>query len=386
MIRAPRAGSRTALLVVVAGVLTVMEVTQTYLQLSAAGEPITPVDAVLLTGPIWILWAVLAPLVFAIASRLPLEKGPRGRTLLLHLVAGIGLSTLHTLLYVPLMMLSGLPEHWGVGFGAAIEKYLVVRTHLNLLVYAAISAVYYGLDMHRRARERELLTAELQASLARSKLDALRMQLNPHFLFNAMHVVSTLILRGENASANRVLGRLSGLLRASLDGAETHEVALRRELAWLERYLEIERIRFSDRLSIEIDAPEALLEASVPYLALQPLAENAIRHGIAPRIEGGRVRIAARRVRERLELEVWNDGPGLPAGYREGVGLSNTRARLAQLYGAAASLTLRSAAQGGVSAVVSVPWRPTVAGAGDAAAPVAGLGPAVLPQRAVEVR
>jgi two-component system, LytTR family, sensor kinase len=348
----------------VAGVLTVLEVTQTYVHLSAAGEAITPGAAALLAGPIWLLWAALAPVVFLVSSHLPLEAGVRGRSLLLHLLVALSLSTLHTLLYVPLMMLSGMPEQWGVGFGAATRKYLLVRTHLNLLGYAAIAGVYYGMELRRRARSRELLAAELQTSLTRAKLDALRMQLNPHFLFNAMHVVSTLILRGENTAANRVLGRLAELLRASLDGAESHEVVLRRELEWLERYLEIERVRFSDRLSIQIHVPESLLDATVPFLVLQPLVENAMRHGIGSRVEGGCVRVEARCRDETLELEVWNDGPGLPPGHVEGVGLTNTRARLAQLYGETGSLTLRSAPQGGVSAVVSLPYRPAAPTAG----------------------
>jgi sensor histidine kinase YesM len=200
----------------------------------------------------------------------------------------------------------------------------------------------------------------LEASLSRAKLDSLRMQLNPHFLFNTLNAISVMAMKGERQGVVRMLMLLSDLLRLSLDNKQ-HVVALRDELEILDRYLEIENVRFRDRLTLERAIDPAVLDAEVPSLVLQPLVENAIRHGVSRRPGRGVVRVEAQTVAgEWLELRVLDTGPGVdstPARDGTGVGLSNTRARLEQLYGSRQELTLVSRQGGGACATVRVPLR-----------------------------
>ena len=186
------------------------------------------------------------------------------------------------------------------------------------------------------------------------------MQLNTHFLFNTLHVISALIHENPE-DADRIVARLSELLRVSLEQSDTQEVPLRQELSFLERYLEIEQVRFQDRLAVELDIESGLDDILVPSLILQPLVENAIRHGIAPREDMGRLKIAARRLNGMLELKVGDNGPGLPetevASHPEGVGLSNTRSRLSHLYGANHQFQLTPAPGGGLEVTLLIPCR-----------------------------
>ena len=208
----------------------------------------------------------------------------------------------------------------------------------------------------RAARLRER-TAQLEGQLAAAQLDALRMQLNPHFLFNTLHAVSTLMARDVDG-ARRMISDLSNLLRLVLDGSDGPEVPLDDELDVLGHYLDIERTRFADRLDVAMDVDADARGALVPTLILQPLVENAIKHGIAPRGEGGRVEIAAHRLNGHLVVHVCDDGPGVPLNgpTRDGVGLKNTRDRLEKLYGTDAELTLRNRPDGGLDAEVRLPY------------------------------
>jgi LytS/YehU family sensor histidine kinase len=217
-----------------------------------------------------------------------------------------------------------------------------------------------GWHYHQRNRERELQASALATELVRTRLDVLRMQLNPHFLFNTLHTISALIHESPE-DADRIVARLSELLRVSLEQSDTQEVPLREELAFLERYLEIEQTRFQDRLAIEMEIDAGLDDVLVPSLILQPLVENAVRHGIEPRENTGRITIAARRLEAMLELKVSDNGPGLSetemAPRREGVGLSNTRSRLLHLYGAKQQFELTPAPGGGLEARLLIPCR-----------------------------
>lgn len=228
----------------------------------------------------------------------------------------------------------------------------------NLLMYVAIVASALGLEAHRRYRDRELHASQLEVQLAQARLQALKSQLHPHFLFNTLHAISTLMHRDVDA-ADRMMSRLSDLLRLSLDTFGTHTVSLRQELDFLRRYLEIEQIRFGDRLAVELDIEPLTLDAEVPSFILQPLVENAVRHGISPRARGGTVRLRSDRDHGTLTLIVEDDGVGLPDGNgvrREGVGLSNTRARLSQLYGEDYTLELVGA-DPGLRVCMSIPYR-----------------------------
>ena len=249
-------------------------------------------------------------------------------------------------------------------FSYLIRKMAIHYVVMSLMMYWMVVFGHLGWHYYQRYRERETQAADLKRELTEAKLDALRMQLNPHFLFNTLHAVSALIHENPEA-ADRVIARLSELLRLSLDRSKPQEVPLSEELAFLERYLEIEQTRFADRLKVERKVSPEVQSALVPYLILQPLVENAIRHGIEPREEMGQVTISAQRNDGKLELRVSDNGAGLagekgsPA--REGIGLSNTRSRLRHLYGENFRLELSGAAGGGLEARIEIPYHTTPA-------------------------
>lgn len=297
----------------------------------------------------WYIWAAFTPLILWLARKFPLEHGRWLRSLLVHLPAGI----IFTLLKIAveneiqrrLLGLQGPSNSAG-------------KLHIAFLTYWAIVGVALAYDYYRRYREHELASARLEKQLAQAQVQALQMQLHPHFLFNTMHAISALMHRDVEA-AERMLTRLSDLLRLTLDRADRQEVTLREEMEFIDRYLEIQQIRFQDRLAVKTHVPVEALDALVPNLLLQPLVENAIRHGIAPRHGPGTIEIRAAVVDSRLHLEVRDDGPGLPrAGeLREGLGLSNTRARLAQLYGPSHRFELLGGEPQGLRVRIEVPAR-----------------------------
>jgi LytS/YehU family sensor histidine kinase len=226
----------------------------------------------------------------------------------------------------------------------------------NVVIYWVLVGATHAFHYYERFRERELRASQLEAELAQAQLHRLRAQLHPHFLFNALNAISTLIETDPEA-ADRMLSQLAGLLRESLREDAPHEVSLRDELSFLDRYLEIEKTRFPDRLSVALDIHPAMLDARVPHLLLQPLVENAIRHGIARRAGAGRIEIRAWRENGYLRLEVKDNGPGLrdPEIKGKGIGLVNTRARLERLHGQKTLLTLRGLPEGGAVASVTLP-------------------------------
>jgi sensor histidine kinase YesM len=234
----------------------------------------------------------------------------------------------------------------------------------DLMVYFAVLAASFARTYFLRYRARqeeaarlEAQTALLQAELAEARLSALQSQLNPHFLFNTLHAVSSLVER-DPRGVRRMIARLSDLLRFTLERTDQQEVALEQELAFLERYLEIMQIRFQGRLEVRTHVDAGVSDALVPTLVLQPLVENAVKHGVGKVDGSGVIEISARRSGDRLVLAVRDNGPGLDGASTgdEGVGLRNTRARLEQLYGTAQSLTLRTADEGGLVAEITLPY------------------------------
>lgn len=225
----------------------------------------------------------------------------------------------------------------------------------GMIAYTAIVGGLTALCSTNRASKRALREAALRTQAAQAELRALHMQLHPHFLFNALHAISVLIGKNEDA-ARRVVLLLGDLLRQSLSRNAIQEVTLQEEIDFLRSYLEIEETRFPDRLRVTIEVPAEHLRARVPSFILQPLVENAIRYGIAPRTEAGRVVVRGRRTGDVLLLEVWNDGPAATLPTREGIGLRTTRERLALLFGDAGRLALCNE-DGGVTARVEIPWR-----------------------------
>jgi two-component system, LytTR family, sensor kinase len=228
----------------------------------------------------------------------------------------------------------------------------------DVIAYSGACGVIYGLEARRRLRAQEMTAARLEAQLARAQLEALRVQLQPHFLFNTLNAISMMVRKGETDGAVRMLAGLSDLLRMALASVGKQEVSLRQELDFLERYLALQQVRFSDRLDVRMRISPEALEARVPSLVLQPLAENAVRHGLGPQSEGGTLEIGAERSGADLVLSVRDTGVGLPpeAERRDGVGLENVRARLAVLYPDAHRFTLENHPGGGVLATVSIPF------------------------------
>jgi two-component system LytT family sensor kinase len=326
---------------------------QFYISSAKAGLGVTWKQAVGYALGDWYVFAVLSVPVIRLARRFHFEAGSWGPSLAVHLPACLAFSLLY-------MVLRAWVGGWQsqASFAEAFRPLLVKTWHFNLLIYWVIVAVGQAFDYYRKYRERELRTAELEKRLAMAKLQALQMQLNPHFLFNTLHSIAALMHKDVEA-ADRMITRLGDLLRAALEGSDTQEVSLRQELEFVESYLEIEKIRFGDRLTIKLDISDETLEAQVPNLILQPLVENAIRHGIEPRARPGRIELAARRQAGNLEMRVSDNGAGLRDGLppAEGIGLSNTRMRLRELYGSTHRFELSRGPEGGLLVQLTIPFR-----------------------------
>ncbi|HWA15468.1 MAG TPA: histidine kinase, partial [Gemmatimonadales bacterium] len=236
-------------------------------------------------------------------------------------------------------------------------SYLRSRLQFELLTYLLVLVIILGLRWLRHAREKELAASRLQAQLSQAELLALKMQLHPHFLFNTLHAIGVLV-RENPAAAERTITLLGDLLRATLTHAGVQEVTLAEELAFLRTYLEIEQLRFQDRLTVRFEVEAGNDRALVPNFILQPLVENAVRHAIEPREDAGSITVRVRQQEGNIELAVLDDGNGLGAGNgREGngIGLSTTRSRLSMLYGERASLALTPRPEGGLACVVRLP-------------------------------
>jgi signal transduction histidine kinase len=326
---------------------------QFYISSAKAGLEVSWKQAVSYALGDWYVFALLSIPVSGLARRFPFESIKWGRSLLVHLAS----SMIFSFVYIVLRASLGSWQY-GASFGEAFRPLLVKTWHFNLLIYCVIVAVSQAFDYYRKYRERELRASELEKHLVQAKLQALQMQLNPHFLFNTLHSISSLMHKDVEA-ADRMIMRLSDLLRAALDGADTQEVSLRKELELLQLYLGIEQIRFGNRLTVEVNVAPEVLGAQVPNFILQPLVENAIRHGIEPRARPGKIELRACRSAETLTLAVCDNGKGIPdtKPAREGVGLSNTRARLQELYGEAHRFELRSGPEGGLRVEMTFPFR-----------------------------
>ncbi len=306
-----------------------------YLWLSGQGRQVSWSKLVGLHLPQWIPWALATPLIHRLACRFPYHRQRRLRFAAVHTLAAGSLSGV-MLIYAAAVE-AWLQSGWsGLSWGALrlwLGRLLPGRLGLYLLLYGAILGVAIAIESYRALRERELRASRLETLLAEARLEALRSQLQPHFLFNTLHSIATLV-EDNPAAARTMIAQLGDLLRASLGQLAHQEVTLGEEFEMLDCYLDIEQTRFGDRLRIERQINADLLAAQVPYLVLQPLVENAIRHGIAVSSLAGRLAIGAAAAGERLLLTVSDDGPGCPQGgaVEEGIGLSNTRERLQQLY------------------------------------------------------
>jgi signal transduction histidine kinase len=305
------------------------------------------------------LWFAATPLILWLARRFPLDRHQWLASVLVHLGVSAILSFLLLALYVLITSLVGL-EAARQTFLGAFRGQLVTSFHSEVLTYWMVIGLCHGVGYYRKYRERDLRAAQLESRLAQAQLDALKMQLHPHFLFNTLNSISVLMSEDVTA-ARRMLMRLSELLRTSLENVGRHEVSLREELEFLRNYLEIEQTRFQDRLAVRIDVEPAALDARVPNLILQPLVENAIRHGTAPRAQPGLIEIRAVRENGMVQLQVRDNGAGLgsttPQNLLKGIGLSNTQARLKQLYGADHRFEMCEPSGGGLEVTIRIPFR-----------------------------
>jgi two-component sensor histidine kinase len=317
-------------------------------------------------APVWVLlnvidawfWAGLTIPVFWLALRFRFTRRGWPLALGVHVVGATAASLVSILFNLKATQLL-VP-----GFDIQFSGYFRQVFFTNFQWYLLLMGLAYGLENLRRLRDRDVQAAQLGERLAQARLEALKMQIQPHFLFNTLHTISELIHEDPDA-AERMLTRLGDLLRLTVDNAQSHEVSLAQEMEFLEAYLEIQRTRFSDRLEVLVNVADDTREAMVPNLVLQPLVENAIRHGAASTGGLGRILVKAVRVDGRLRMEVHDNGAGPRTAERprtrQGVGVKNTRARLEQMYGADGRLELSHCPIGGTVAAVEIPYRSAAA-------------------------
>jgi two-component system LytT family sensor kinase len=311
----------------------------------------------------WYVPAALTSSIFRLAHRFPVASGRWARTLGVYAIGAWCFSLIHFVCTMAVILLLWAPPP-SVPWTTRVQRIYLTNLDWTLMTFAAIVGLAHALEYYRESRERALGAAHLETRLAEARLRTLEAQLHPHFLFNTLHAISALIHSKPDA-ADRMISRLSDLLRITFAGSGVARVPLQEELEFLQKYLEIEQTRFQDRLTVRYDVDPETLDAEVPRLILQPLVENAIKHGLAPRVEPGMISIAARREGDVLHLEVRDNGVGLTAADRarldSGIGLSNTRARLECLYGAAQTLDFVDPGQG-LAVELRFPFRlfPTV--------------------------
>jgi len=312
------------------------------------------------------VWALLTPLVLWLGMRFRIQRRNWVRRVGLHLMLAIAISLGQLAVEGAILYRVGVFPTFMTGFLATFFFLLMIGFHQGVTTYFIVIGIQYGISYYRQYQEREqqalrleLNTSELKRQLAHAQLGALKMQLQPHFLYNTLNAIMVLVRQQKGRQAEEMLGRLSDLLRCVLEDVDAQEVPLRRELEYLQLYLSIEQARFPDRLRAEISADMAILDAAVPQMGLQPIVENAIRHGIGQSSSAGRIQIHAARVTDQLVIKVEDDGPGLideAPSSSAGIGLSNTRARLRQLYGDAASLRVENGERGGAVVTMALPY------------------------------
>jgi two-component system, LytTR family, sensor kinase len=308
----------------------------------------------------WLPWVLATPLVLRLGRRYPAGQWRRLSTWLTHLSACAAIG----LVYAGWVALwEEWLNPWALSPGPDPFAQLWLRKFDNgllsyLILYGVILLVSSMQDSRERLARQQAETARVNEQLSQAQLNALRRQIEPHFLFNTLNAIAGLVREKRNDAAVDMIAGLSDFLRRVVEESGRQQVPLGEELDFAQKYLDIQKVRFAERLQVSVDVPSELFPAQVPSLILQPMVENAVKHGIAKRVQGGAIRIAASRCNGRLTLRVYNDGPGLPAGWektRTGVGISNARTRLQNLYGDEFELSMQNQEPGGVEISVSVP-------------------------------
>jgi len=359
----PRFASRRALLIIFLGatMLGVFSAIQAYNYVALFSEKPQPIEILLgLNMSYWYAWAILAPFVLWLARTYRFERLKWTRALVVHVPAVFMVTFAHAMLLgagrvATMHFLAGRDVEWWLGVR---ERYFLYFDW-EMMTYWAIIAVSHAFEYYRESQERALTTAQLQTRLAEARLQALQRQLHPHFLFNTLHTISALMHRDIDA-ADTMLARLSDLLRLTLERVGSQLVPLKDELDFINKYLDIERTRYGERLHISFIIEPDTLSASVPNFLLQPIVENALRHGISPKVGGGRVEVRAHHTGEWLQLVVQDDGYGVPPdrldAFNTGVGLTNTRSRLEHLYPGNHTFEFQTPAGGGLAVTIVIPF------------------------------
>ena len=305
----------------------------------------------------WNLWVLFVPLILRLVRRFPLERDSWRSTIFIFAVAGIVIALARAV--IPVFI------HFFVIYDTRYLRSYVSNKYFDLISDFLLALVVFGLvftfgqalNYYKQYRENELKASRLAAQLAQSQLQALKMQIHPHFLFNTLNAISSLQLEDAKAS-QKMTARLGDFLRLTLENVGTQQVTLKREIEFLNCYLDIQRVRFGNRLTTTFQIDPESLDALLPNLILQPIVENAFQHGISERIGPGSITVTAKRRGKDLVLQVQDNGRGLTetSAAREGLGLANTRARIEQLYGAACNFELENAAEGGVVVTMEIPF------------------------------
>jgi two-component sensor histidine kinase len=345
----------TLVLFSVATAIALLYSVERYFYARSLGDPVSLAQLVPSELVFTYAWAVLTAPVMYTAKRFPVWGRGRGRNWGVQIAAMLGFTVLHVAVCVAAVIAidrgavaASLPRLFG--------ESLLSLALLDSLIYCVLVVVHHAVIYYRVSKDRALRSSQLETSLAQSQLQMLRMQLQPHFLFNTLNSVSALMHK-DVQRADSMVAALSDLLRMSLQNIGAHEVPLRSELEFLQRYTEIMSIRFGDRLQVSLDVDPAARDARVPNLFLQPLVENAFRHGFGD-LGQGSIAISVRRDGDMLRCDVVDDGRGLRIGHREGVGLASTRQRLSHLYGERQSFALRGSPGHGVCVSMAIPFHP----------------------------
>ena len=309
----------------------------------------------------WLPWAIATPAVVQLSRKYPPGKSTPASAWLLHLCASVTIGFISAAITSALELLL---NPWAIApplqpFIAVLFKKFYNGLLSYVILYSFVVAVSYVLDSKERMARQRTETARLNEQLSKAQLDALRRQIEPHFLFNTLNSIAGLVREKRNDDAVDMIVRLSDFLRRVVEDSNRQNAPLGEEIDFLKKYLDIQKVRFAERLQVSVNVPEELLLALIPSLILQPMVENAVKHGISKRAQGGTVRIAATRSNGMLKLSVYNDGPSLPAGWdesRSGIGISNVRTRLEGFYGNGFELNIRNQGSSGVEVSVSVPF------------------------------
>jgi LytS/YehU family sensor histidine kinase len=310
----------------------------------------------------WLPWALATPWIIHLARRYPAFPAPAARTLSIH-VGALAAICLVSAAWEAALTFFLNPWSQTTPMGPFIMLWLSKLSYgllSSVIVYGLIAAITIVVDSKERIARQHTETARLNEQLSSARLGALRQQMEPHFMFNTLNAIAGLVRDNRNDAAVGMIVGLSDFLRRAADDSNRPLVELAEEVEYLKRYLEIQQVRFAERLQVQLEFPADLLRASVPNLILQPLVENGIKHGIAKRAKGGTIRVAAARLDDRLRLSVYNDGPNVPVKWDTpcgGIGLSNLRARLEILYGGAFDLDLRNVSTGGAEVLVLLPFK-----------------------------